>query len=441
MDVSRRGFLRGAATVAGLALAGPVVGRAGTAFGLEEPPPCTATRRRLVLIDLDGGNDGLNTVVPMDAPGAETTDTRRAVYEQVRGPLALPRERLLPIGDDGSGPLGLHHSLPTLKGLWDDQRVAIVQGVDYPNHNYSHFVSGDIWKSGDPDHAPQSGWLGRHLDRVGVAPTELRALALGPGLPLTLQGTRAFGAQLLTIPPAFVDGSGAAATALHEAYGGFAGYPSDHPLRHRYGATCGAVGNLVAKTSGMSVSTVPPEAFVRRMLGARALLEAPLGVEIVTVTLGGFDTHANQLGTHEGLLRQLDLGLEAFFLGSYRGTPLGIDALRDDLADRTIVMTFSEFGRRIGANETGTDHGAAGPLFLVGPGAAGCGTARLAPGFHGAHSPLGTTTLPHVNLTMTTDLRSVYQAVLTRWLSQPTDEARRDEGDLLFPAPLAGLFT
>jgi uncharacterized protein (DUF1501 family) len=434
MDVTRRRFLRGAATLAGLGVLGPVVGRAGAAFAEEPAPGDVDLRRRLVLINLDGGNDGLNTVVPADDVSG-LGENRRKVYEKVRGSLAVPLGQLQPhvLGDDGDGPLALNPNLPTLKALWDAGRVSIVQGVDYPKHNYSHFVSGDIWQSGDPDRAPKSGWLGRHLDRVGVGDTELRAIALGPALPLSLTGATEFGAQLLSLPPAYVDGTGPNAVAVHEAYAGFAAYPAtEHPLRGYYGAICGSVGTLVDATSDMTLPSVVTEPLVRKMVGARALLEEPgLGVEIVTVSLGGFDTHANQAECHPRLLGQLDRALEAFFLGTCKGTTLNLGPLRADVAARTVVMTYSEFGRRIGSTLYGTDHGAAAPVFLVGPPPNASAGLRVKAGFAGAHPELGTVASPEDNLEMTTDFRALYQNVLTEWLRQPTDE-RPDEGDPLF---------
>ena len=435
MSVSRRDFLRGASVLAGVGVLGPIVGRAGTAWGVAQVAPDAWERRRLVLIDLCGGNDGLNTVVPLDG-------TRRCQYVKARNATRVPIDDLHDLGPHGGeGRLGLHPAMPTLASLYDDLRVAIVQGVDYPDHNYSHFVSADIWQSGDPDNTPQSGWLGRHLDRTGIADGELRALAIGDGLPLALTGTDQQGSQLLSLPPAFPDVALPGSAAIHRAYKGYTGHPDTHPLRHRYGTVCGDASELVTSTAGMSIAAVAQQTpgIVKGMLGARELLlRDDLGVEIVSLKVGGFDTHSDQNTHHPALLRALDLALEAFFLGSQDGTPLTkggspIGALPAKVADRTIVMTFSEFGRRIGDNASGTDHGAAAPVFLVGPPAPVAGVPTLKHGLRTDHPDMGGTGTVPDNLAMTTDLRSVYQEILATWLSQPTDEEPyRDHGDPAF---------
>src|SRR5687768_13968934 len=164
--LSRRQVLRGAATVAGAQALAPFVLRGGRWAAEAAVDPASADRLRLVVIDLFGGNDGLNTVVPMSGP-------IRSVYEQVRVTTELPSGTLLPLGAVDGGTVGLNPNLSTLHGLWQQDRVAIVQGVDYPNHDYSHFVSDDVWQSGFVDQTTGSGWLGRHLDRVGIAEGEL----------------------------------------------------------------------------------------------------------------------------------------------------------------------------------------------------------------------------------------------------------------------------
>ena len=444
MDVTRRDFLRGASVLAGAATFSPLAGLTGHAFGDATPDPDITRRRRLVLIELNGGNDGLNTVVPM----GDAANLRRKKYEDARTATRLPVTGLHPIGSDDQGPLGLHPSLPTLAGLYGDNRVAVVQGVGYDNPNLSHFVSGDLWMSGLPTETPRSGWLGRHLDRTGVGDGELRAVAIGTGLPLLLTGATQRGAQLLSLPPAFPDG----ATAVHRAYRRFAEHPDTHPLRREYGRVCGSTHHLVSSTSYLTVpvgsAALPP--LVTSILAARELFEhdlratasatddlRPLGVEVVSLQIRGFDTHADQLATHAKLLRQVDQALDAFFFGKIGTTRLTrngeeIGELPLGLRDRTIVMTWSEFGRRIGDNKTGTDHGAAQPLFLVGPrhGEQAAGEPKLNAGLRGSHPDLtwpgGVTT--RGNLDNTVDIEQVYQPLLQTWLRQPTD-ATPDAGD------------
>jgi uncharacterized protein (DUF1501 family) len=425
MAATRRDVLKGAATVAGLSAFSPLLGRA--AWGAVDPQ--AATRRRLVVIDLGGGNDGLNTVVPR-------TGQNRAIYEQVRPAIKLDAASLRPLDrggrDDGS--LGLHPSLATMHAMYQAGRVAVVQGVDYPDHSYSHFTSNDIWQAGDPTNAGNAGWIGRHLDRTGIAAEELRAVGVGGTLPHALRGRVSSGVQLNSLADThFSEGTTPLGNARHAVYGRFGQHTSLEPTRQRYGQTCAGTVALDVATRGLSAAT--PGDLADSLLTARELLTADLGVEVVFVSTGGYDTHANQLSLHAGRLTALDRALEAFWFGTAGGTAVvkgttPIGPLAPAIADRTLVMTFSEFGRRIGENGVGTDHGAAAPMLLVGPPqpAAGSGQRRLVPGLHGDHPDMGSTTLPADNLNLTTDVRSVYQAVVTKWIDDPTGP-RPDPGD------------
>ncbi len=443
--VTRRQVLQAGGAVAALQFAGPIVFR-GSAWA--DVDPSTAARRRLVLLDLGGGNDGLNTVVPM-AGGL------RDVYDTVRLSTNLAASSLQPLGATNGGDVGLNQFLPTLYAMWQANRVAIVQGVDYPNHNYSHFVSDDIWQSGRPDATPGTGWLGRHLDRVGIGAGELRGVGVGfDRLPLALGGENVSGEEINSVyETQFQDGGQSGVPGIRHQL--FAGYDAaTMPTEAYYGQRCRGALDLAVATTGLTTAT--PGGVANALLTARTLLEHNLGVEVVIVGTGGYDTHENELAAHQNLMMGLDRGLEAFFFGTANGAPIldgvnAIGALDPNVASRTLVMTYSEFGRRIGDNGGGTDHGAAAPQFLIGPPtpAPGSGDAALVPGLHGDHPDMGTVTLPADNLAMTTDLRSVYQAVLTHWVNDPTG-ASPDEGDPLFQlsgtgldadGSLSGLFT
>ncbi|HEU0131024.1 MAG TPA: DUF1501 domain-containing protein [Mycobacteriales bacterium] len=413
MAVTRRRFVAGAAGLAAAHALLPAVARAGAAFGKTPAHPGTAQRNRLVVIHLNGGNDGLNTVIPTAGRGYD-------VYRKVRPALHHAPHQTLPLDlpRDRAHHLGLNAHLKTLHRLYRDGRVAIVQGVDYANHNYSHFTSGDIWHSGEPGRAADSGWLGRHLDRVGAGDGELRGVAVGYQLPLMLKGHTRSGIGIRSIAATrFPDGTGAVADARHDALALFDHHARSEPLRRAAGIGARQAVDLVdvlrtvpaAKTTGTWIGD--------QLLTARTLLGLDLGVECVYLTVGGYDTHTDQKAAHETLLTQLDQALEAFFLGSAGGHRLGIGPLPAALASRTLVMVVSEFGRRIGENGTGsgagTDHGAAAPVLLVGP------KGRVGAGLHGEHPALGTTGLPADNLAMTTDLRRLYETVLRGWLHDP----------------------
>ena len=439
--LTRRSVLKGAAAGVGMYTLSPMLGKAWGAAG-----PQAAARRRLIVLDLGGGNDGLNMVVPR-------TGARRAVYEQVRPTIGLAADSLLPLdrGGQDDGSLGLHPALTTLHSLYRDDRLAVVQGVDYPNHNYSHFTSNDIWQAGNPGNIGDSGWLGRHLDRVGQPLDQIRAVGIGGSLAHALRGDEHSGVQVNSFGSThFVDGDSALARRRHEVYAGFAQHSALDPLRSAYGEICAATVRLDAETMGLVAAQ--PGGLANLFLTARTLLTADLGVEVVFISTGGYDTHSGQLTLQQNLFRDLDRALEAFYFGTIEGVPVGIggtpgNGLPDPLyvpptggtpigpldpavADRTLVMTFSEFGRRIGENAGGTDHGAAAPMLLVGP-AGAAGGVSLVPGLHGDHPDVGSTTLPADNLGMTLDMRSVYQSVLTKWINDPTGP-RPDEGDPAF---------
>lgn len=448
MELTRRQFLAGVGGLTGAQLLVPVIGRGSQAFGCTGPDPLSAQRRRLVVIHLYGGNDGLNTVIPMaDVSGAP----RYSVYKKVRPSLAYdpsPTSATCPLpldrsSDDAAQQLGLNWKLDTLRRLYGAGRVAAVQGVDYPNHSYSHFVSSDIWHSAEPGQGIDSGWLGRHLDRMPSGTGELRGVGVGVVLPLLLRGLASQGLEVQGMPTTFADGAGAAAQARHAALAQYAQYPADEPVRQFAGIQEAGAGNVVCELETLPVPPSTSNPLAAALLSARSLLENPLGVECVFIPqAGSYDTHVAQRGPgqpHETQLGQLDDGLEAFYYGTVGGVPLSpaIGPLAPAVADRTLIITISEFGRRIGENSgdalAGTDHGAAAPVFLVGPPvpASPDGTAQLMGGLHGAHPDMGTVALPADNLTMTTDVRSVFQGVLQSWLGDP---------DPALGTPLPGLF-
>lgn len=433
MAVSRRRFLGGTAGAAGLYFLSPVFARAGRAMGIGADP-ALANRRRLVVIFLGGGNDGLNTVVPIaDVPGG----ARASVYRKLRPSLGYAPEQALRLdraADAGHG-LGLSPSLPYLHGLYRDGRVAVVQGVDYPNHSYSHFSSTEIWHTGEPARSV-SGWVGRHLDRAGASEGEVRAVGIGNGLPVILRGDSRQGLGIVNIPSTkFADGADndANAKARHDALAGFGGHPEAETLRALHGRTSGATVGLVRNLAETKVPAATGSALADKLVTARLLLEEDLGVEVVYLEHTGFDTHANQRAQQERLLAELDAALGMFWTGRL-GTKQVMEPMSPHLTDRTMVMTLSEFGRRIGENGagagSGTDHGAASPMFLIGPPAA---ASPLVGGVHGEHPDMGTVALPADNLTMTTDLRRVYESVLTNWLHNPDPLYRHH-------TPLPGLF-
>jgi uncharacterized protein (DUF1501 family) len=440
MSLTRREFVVGLGALTGVRLLAPIVVRAGAGLGEALADPATAKRNRLIVIFLQGGNDGLNTVVPMDDL---PRNPRYSVYRSVRPSIAYKPEQVLRLDRPGDRDdhLGFNAKLRNLYEMYRSNRVAIVQGVDYPNHSYSHFTSTDIWQSGQPDH-PSSGWLGRHLDRAGIGDGELRGLGLGTELPLALKGLESQGAELESLPATrFGDGTAADADARHDALIRYGDHPFSEPLRHFVGKQAEITVGLVRQLEGMKAPPEMQNYLAYTLLTARSLMEKDFGVECVFLNhgFGSYDTHATQVPSHEALLQDLDEAIEAFYFGTMGGTDVGVGPVSKELGERTVIVTTSEFGRRIGeaggAGAAGTDHGAAGPLFMIGPPPGSrASRARLVPGLHGEHPKMGTPKAPADNLEMTTDVRGVYQSVLQEWLGNPDPSYERRY------KPIEGLF-
>ena len=392
-DWTRRDFLvrSGLAAVGGAVLVGGAPARAMAPTSLVGALSQVETDRVLVLIQLQGGNDGLNTVVPY----------RNDLYARARPTLKLGASDVL----DLDGDLGLHSSLAPVRRMWDDGDLAIVQSVGYPEQDLSHFRSTDIWLSASPaEEVWTSGWAGRtmadeypaFLEEPSAAPP---AVQIGTSAPLLFEGDGAgYGMAIRDVE-----------TFLRLAEGGQA-YPTDGLPDTPAGAELAFARRIAndafryrdaiqTATAAASNSVEYPETRLASELAAVAqLIKGRLGSRMYLVSLGGFDTHANQAGEHSRLLDELAGALDAFF------RDLGTSG--DD--QRTLAATFSEFGRRVEENGSqGTDHGSSAPLFLAGPAAEG--------GLHGASPDLAD--LDRVgNMRHGTDFRSVYATLIERWL-------------------------
>ncbi len=373
----------------------------------------------LVVVQMGGGNDGLNTVVPFG----------HDEYYRTRPRLAVPRQNLIRVTDE----LGFHPGLKPLKALYDDGRLAVVQGAGYPNPNRSHFRSMEIWHTADPNgNGPRTGWLGRLFDSEcpDCGPTAGLAM-LGAEMPLAMQGSSGR-AVVLESPQAFafhpVAGAGAQEVEAFRAL--MQPVPGEEPtvdfLTHTAMDAILASDEIRKVLGRLSDSgAYPRDPFSLKLRLVSELISAGAPTRVFYVGLGGFDTHAAQAGRHDRLLEQLGAGLDAFVK----------DLTQKGLLDRVLVMTFSEFGRRVSENASGgTDHGAAAPMFLIG--------ANVAPGVHGSHPSM--TDLDQGDLKFQVDFRSVYATVLEQWMgigSQPILGARFPTVEILKPragVPKAG---
>ncbi len=398
--MTRREFLANGLTIVAAGATAPMF-LTRTALALNNPWDQTGSTPgrpdwpTLVVVQLGGGNDGLNTVVPFAHDD----------YYRARPRLAVPQDKLLRVTDE----LGLHPALADLKEIFDQGRLGIVQGVGYPNPNRSHFRSMEIWQTADPaGTGPRSGWLGRLFDSECPDCGTAAGITLSPEMPLAMEGA-AGRAVALQNPERFgfhpVRGAGpeeveAFRLLLRPVPGA---EPTVDFLAHtEMNALLAAadIHTIAGRFPRDGGTGYPPDAFAQKLRIVSALIAAGAPTRVYYVGLGGFDTHAAQTGRHDRLLESLGAGLGAFVK----------DLAQKGLQDRVLVMTFSEFGRRVAENASGgTDHGTAAPMFLIG--------SSVAPGIHGAHPSL--TDLDQGDLKYGIDFRSVYASVLEQWMGVP----------------------
>jgi len=395
--LDRRQFLSrtlGAGAVAGAAHVGlPRLPGAGPAASRDTSrsllPRTSVAPGPFVLCTLSGGNDGLNTVVPYNDHD----------YLSLRGSLAVPAEQVLPLGTVDGTDLGFHPALTGLYSLYQAGQVAIILGVEYPDPNYSHFQSMDIWQTADLSGEADAGWIGRWLDATGTDP--FRALSVGPTLPTSFVGAVQQASTLNdnTSGNSQMPGEGQLFLTIYKRL--MTPYRGEVAL-DRAVATAGSNLLLVGAAAEKALDAESPPNFTSQGSGdignqldiVAELIEYGLPTKAYGVGWGSFDTHSAQWNTHYGLLQDLDAAVQNF-MGAFP-TPVA--------GKNPVIMIHSEFGRRPNANASeGTDHGSAGVVFIVGPGVKG--------GFYGAQPNLAR--LDSLgNLVYTVDFRRVYATIL-----------------------------
>jgi uncharacterized protein (DUF1501 family) len=361
----------------------------------------------LVVLQLAGGNDGLNTIIPFEDD----------LYFKSRPTLAIPKEQILPI----DGLVGMNPSLSPLKGLYDSGNLAIIQGVGYPNPNRSHFRSTEIWQTAsDAQQNLTKGWIGRYFDSCCAGEDPTVGVVLGEQLPEAFNASNPTGvaigrpgnlgfdretdpdearlfAELNGLEPATMSG---------DSIGNLSG-PSKSGMSSLEYLQRTALDAQVStdKIKQVLKGTKPETAYPKSQLGnslslISRLIAGGLPTRVYYASQGGYDTHAGQINTHKRLLSELAGSLAAF-----------CDDLRaKGIFDRVLVMTFSEFGRRVSENANGgTDHGTAAPMFLCGGG--------VRSGLYGKQPPLNR--LDAGDLLYDVDFRSVYATILSNWMKTP----------------------
>ncbi len=344
--------------------------------------------RILVVVEMNGGNDGLNTVIPFRADD----------YYRARPTIALPRPDVLTLDDH----LALHPAMRAFARLHERGWLAVCENVGYPNPDRSHFRSMDIWQSASPcPEESRTGWLGRAVDRSERVDTPLALHLDGTALPAALRTTTRAVPSIEAIDAFRLDGDADAIERAASADRADASADLQFVQRTAV-SSCRQARRLAALgVDPDAAARYPAHGLANRLAQIARLIGAEFGPRVYYTSMGGFDTHARQLATHASLLTELAESIGAFFAD--------LEARR--LHERVVVMTFSEFGRRVDENGSqGTDHGAAAPMFVAGPGVRG-GIVGGVPDL----ADLGRGDLKHH-----VDFRSVYASVLDDWLGIPS---------------------
>ncbi len=385
--------------------------------------------RILVIVQLAGGNDGLSTVIP----------TRNDDYTKARPRLGIKPADTLKLNDD----FGLHSQMAGFKKLYDTGEMAILQAVGYPNHNRSHFRSTDIWQTAEPEKTAHCGWLGRYFDNncPGMDPSPLQttksaspnsAIALVAEPPTSLVGEKFIPLTFRSpndlqhmassrdekLKTAFerlnsdigltgdmMDGKGGDQKIVipRGVKSDTKPVDSSDDFLQRSALNARVYADNIRKTTASVQNKVnyPQGAFAQQLKLVAQMIASGMPTRVYYTQLGGFDTHSGQAQRHDRLMAELSSGIAAFMA----------DMKAFGHLDRTCMMTFSEFGRRVAENGSqGTDHGEAAPLFIFGS------EKMIKPGFHGEAPDLRPSKLSRGDVAFKMDFRSIYASVLQQWL-------------------------
>ena len=396
MSLTRRDFLKAGLGAVSLSLGAPhFLALAAQAANFE--PRVAGKSKILVVIQLAGGNDGINTVVPYGF----------GEYYRARPTIGVAQKDVLALNNM----IGLHPSMTGINDLYKQGKVGVILGAGYPKPNRSHFRSIEIWQTGDPDRIIETGWLGRYLD-LSASHTcgsdyPLPAVNVDSSLPKTLSAERVVVPSVANVYDfKFV-------TDQHyqqdrkfqlEVFNNiYAKFDMDRPnvdMLRRVGMDSIEAADYLVKVVQNYKGTVNygDSGFGKGMKFIAQMITAGVKSQIYNISLGGFDTHAGQARAQANLLKQLSEGITAFQK----------DLEDHHLDEDVMVMTFSEFGRRVAENGGhGTDHGTAAPMLLIG--------SKLRGGIYGEYPSLSN--LDSGDLKYTVDFRTVYSTILDRWLA------------------------
>ncbi|GAB3555663.1 DUF1501 domain-containing protein [Spirosoma fluminis] len=348
--------------------------------------PLAPSGKILVIVQLSGGNDGLNTVVPY----------RNDIYYRERPTIAIKQDAVLPLNDE----IGLHPAMESLKALYDGGLLTVINNVGYPNPDRSHFRSMDIWQTAsDSDTYLRTGWVGRYLDAAcaGKAQQPFRTIEVDDTLSLALKGDELNGLALLDPKKLYNQTRNGLVSGISQAH-------------HNEPETVGYLYKTLAETVSSAqyvydkakihttTAAYPDHELGNRLKTVSQLIQSGVATSVYYVSVSGFDTHINQPGQQERLLRQYAEAVGAFMT----------DLKTAGRQDEVLLMTFSEFGRRVKQNASnGTDHGTANNVFLIGGGLPAQRVLNEAPNL---------TNLTDGDLTYSVDFRQIYATLLRTYL-------------------------
>ena len=351
-------------------------------------------KKNLVVIQLTGGNDTLNTVIPYND----------GLYYDNRRTVAYKPESVLPISDE----LAFNPKMGSMKRLWDDGKMALINGIGYPSPNRSHFRSMDIWHTAEPDDIGKEGWLGRTARVLDPnAENVLTAVNFGRGLPraLGVKGVPVASVGNLETYGLFPDLQDdmmrkIALDAFAKMYGGARGQDAVMDFLGQTGNDALKGADILRTAPGLYSSNVEYAAnpIADSLKSVAQVMFANLGTRIYYTIQGGYDTHSGEMATHAQLWDHLSGAIGDFW----------DDLVEHDRQDNTLIFIFSEFGRRIKDNGSGTDHGSGGSAFLVG--------GQVIGGMYGEYPSLEPEKQLEGDLQFNNDFRRTYATILDRWL-------------------------
>ncbi len=361
----------------------------------------------LVMVQMSGGNDGLNTVIPLD---------QYSNYYNARTNIAIPQGNVLAL--TGTNATGLHPALSGLRDMYNNGNLSIIQSVGYPNPSFSHFRATDIWNTASAsDEFLNDGWIGRYLNTeypnfpVGYPTAEMTdplAIQFGGSAALAMLGPSAPMAYTISDPNAFMNNADGGEDEVDTETPMGAKLAHIRDVSRQAQVYSGIIRDAYNRTGNTNFATYPSTGLASQLKIIARLINGGLKTKVYVVNLKGFDTHTNQTdisntttGAHANLLSIVSDGIKAFYSD--------LKLMNKD--QRVLGMTFSEFGRRIKSNGgIGTDHGYAAPMFLFG--------SQVTSGIIGSNPVLPEVATVNDNIDMQYDFRQIYYSVLKRWLCQ-----------------------